>query len=111
METLRENQTHYPLSISKLNEKGLESSIVALFEVIAKIMVGFITTGMTNLNEDSPAYLFKPFRPTSPYFDKAFLSQVLDYDHFKSYFVPMMQLNNSVVDVTRHLCWGDREVS
>ena len=45
-ETLRENQTHFPLNISKLNEKGLENSLVALFEVITKIIVGTVTQGM-----------------------------------------------------------------
>jgi hypothetical protein len=42
-DTLRENQSHFPLSISKLNEKGIENSMVALFEVLTKIITGSVT--------------------------------------------------------------------
>jgi hypothetical protein len=60
-ETLREHQSHFPLTITKLNEKGLENSMVALFEVVTKILIGSVTQGMIQVNEDSPPFLFKPF--------------------------------------------------
>lgn len=61
VDTLRENQSHFPLNFTKVNEKGLENSLVALFEIITKIIVGTVTQGMLQVNEDSPSYLFKPF--------------------------------------------------
>ena len=56
----------------------------------------------------SPSYLFKSMQyPVEPFLQK----ELFSYDTYKKYFVPIMQLNNSVIDVTIHLCWNDRENS
>lgn len=83
-ETLRENQTHVALNITRLSERGLENSMVALFEVIVKILTGCVTQGMVYSGEDSPSFLFKHTPHAQvPKIDKLISSQIISYDNFK----------------------------
>ena len=61
--------------------------MVALFEVITKILVGSISPGMIKTNEDSPAYLFRPFNINSPRIDRLILRQLTEYDNYKVLYV------------------------
>lgn len=78
-----------------------------------KSLQGSITKGMKEMNEDSPAYLFKPYNVHDFHvmIESYIVQQIIQLENYKNFFVPIMQLSNTVIDVTRHLCWGDREIS
>ncbi|CAD8081645.1 unnamed protein product [Paramecium sonneborni] len=110
-ETIQDNQFHGNcMNISKLNDKGLESTCSAMCEFICKSILGSLTDGMKLTNEKTPTYLFQNYNKHVR-LDNQMLTDIRDLGDYRTIFAPIVQLNPIVVDMTKHLCFDDIQTS
>ncbi|KAM3132963.1 hypothetical protein pb186bvf_014959 [Paramecium bursaria] len=105
-DTLNDNIYGNMMNLQKLNEKGLDSPMAALIDIICKIITGSRTDGMKYGQLQSPFYLFED-QSIFTDLDQQICSQICLLHDYKKYIITMVQLTQqSVIEMTKHICWN-----
>ena len=94
----------------KKEENVNPNNIVFILEIITLLICGCITKGIKELHE---------FAPTSLYISNDLIDQLpllphtveqifLDFTNYIKIFLPMQQYSENILEITKHLCWGDQ---
>jgi hypothetical protein len=91
-------------------DKAAETSLIPIVDIICLIVRGCITKGIREMKEYAPTSIFQNFEdcPSLPAIvESYFVNQAF----YTRYFLPWQHINDSILQITGHLCWGDKENS
>ncbi|CAD8169747.1 unnamed protein product [Paramecium pentaurelia] len=88
---------------------NIDQPLMVISDIIAKVIMSCRTQSMIELNEDAPTYLFKGQKDLD--IDQYWLNRLLDSDDFKKHILVMIQFQPSLIDMIKHICWKDQNIS